>query len=132
MSYIPTKGHKKVLAANYKDACNNYLLALLSMWDLDAKRGYWASDEVGGLYSYDGEFAINMQEIIFCVENDVPLSTFMNYTVYCVRCGEYNFNIPTLESYYNGCSVVPQETFDRLDALKDELNKCIEDTKSKF
>lgn len=126
------EAYKTLLKKQFEEAVNGYVDALLCMWDLTSKHGCWADGEVGGLYSHDGEFAINMQEIIFCVENDVPLSTFMNYMVYCVRCRKYNFNIPTLESYYNGCQLVPQETFDKLDAMKEELNKCINDTKSRF
>ena len=39
MIYTPTKGHLRVLRTNYEDACNNYLLALLNMWELNANGG---------------------------------------------------------------------------------------------
>lgn len=132
MSYIPTKGHKKVLKANYEDSCNGYLLTLLNMWDLSIKDGFWVSDEVGGIYVHESDISLSMSDIIFCVENDVPMSTFFKYTDYCAKCAEYGFNVPNLSSYNNGCQLVPQETFDKLDAMKEELNKCINDTKSKF
>ena len=131
MSYIPTKGHIRVLMANYEDACNNYLLALLNMWDLDAKNGFWVGNNTGGVYVHEADISLNMSEIIFCVENNVSMETYMEYSEYCLKCKEYNFNIPNLPSYFKGCPTVPQETFDKLDAMKEELNKCINDTKSK-
>jgi len=132
MSYTPTKGHIRVLRANYEDSCNNYLLTLLNLWDVSTKDGYWIGDEVGGIYAHGETIFIKMDEIIFCVENNVSMETYMEYSEYCLKCKEYNFNIPNLPSYFKGCPTVPQETFDKLDAMKEELNKCINDTKSKF
>ena len=127
-----TKGHLRVLRTNYEDACNNYMLTLLNLWDISAKDGYWIGDEVGGLYAHGETIFIKMDEIIFCVENNVSMETFMEYSEYCLKCNEYNFNIPNLKSYFKGCPTVPQETFDRLDDLKRQMNECINDTKNKF
>ena len=117
-----TKGHLKILRTNYEDACNNYLLTLLNLWEQSAKDGYSLGETV----------FIKMDEIIFCVENNVSMETFMDYSDYCLKCNEYNFNVPNLKSYFMGCPRVPQETFDKLDDLKRQMNECINDTKSKF
>lgn len=127
-----TKGHLKILRTNYEDACNNYLLTLLNLWELSSKDGWWVSDEVGGLYAHGESIFIKMDEIIFCVENNVSMKTYMDYSDYCLKCNEYNFNTPNLKSYFMGCPRVPQDTFDKLDDLKRQLNECINDTKSKF
>lgn len=127
-----TKGHLRILRTNYEDACNNYLLTLLNLWDLNACDGYWISDEVGGLYAHGDTIFIHMNEIVFCVENNVSMETFMDYTDYYIKCKEYNFNVPDFKSYFNGCHKVPQETFDKLDKLKEEMDRCINDAKSKF
>ena len=127
-----TKGHLKILRTNYEDACNNYLLTLLNLWDVSAKDGFWVASEVGGLYAHGDSIFINMDEIIFCVENNVSMETYMDYSDYCLRCKEYNFNVPNLKSYFKGCPTVPQETFDKLDDLKRQMNECINDTKLNF
>ena len=123
---------KRHLKEQFETACNGYLLELHNMWGLSSKDGYWICDEVGGLYAHGESIFIKMDEIIFCVENNVSMETFMEYSEYCLKCNEYNFNIPNLKSYFKGCPTVPQETFDRLDDLKRQMNECINDTKNKF
>lgn len=127
-----TKGHLMVLRQNYEDACNGYLSTLCKQWGISQKDGYWISNEVGGLYCHGESIFINMWEIIFCVENNVSMDKYMDYLEYCLKCKEYNFNVPNLKSYYKGCPTVPQETFDRLDDLKKQLNDSIESVKSNF
>ncbi len=127
-----TKGHLRILRTNYEDACNAYLLTLLNMWDVSAKDGFWVGNEIGGLYSHGDTVFINMDEIIFCVENNINMEKFEGYLDYCVKCKEYGFTEPNLKSYSHGCPTVPQETFDKLDALRKELEGCINETKSKF
>ena len=126
------ESHKTLLKKQFEKAVNDYVDALLCMWELDKHDGYFIGDEVGGIYAHGETIFIKMDEIIFCVENNVSMETYMEYSEYCLKCKEYNFNIPNLPSYFKGCPTVPQETFDKLDAMKEELNKCINDTKSKF
>lgn len=121
-----SKIDKHTLKENYETACNAYVEALLSMWGLDGIYGDWVSDEVGGVYDYDGRLFLNMREIIFCVENKVAERNFDEWQEYCVRCAEYNLNTMCLESWCLGAPRVPQETFDHLDALKKELEEEVE------
>ena len=85
MGYNLTKGHIRVLKENYENACNDYLLALLNMWDVSTKDGYWIGDEVGGIYAHGETIFIKMDEIIFCVENNVSMETYMEYSEYCLK-----------------------------------------------
>lgn len=128
---------KRNLKVQWEQSCNAYLLELSNMWELDYDLtpkgyGYWIGDIVGDVYDYGGMLTINMQDIIFCVENDVSKDAYFEYTEYCLKCSEYNFSIPSIQAYFNGCPQIPQATFDKLDAMKSELNKCIEDTKKSF
>ena len=125
-----TKGHLKMLKEDYEKGCNQYLLALLNIWELDSHYGFWVGYEVGEVYCYGDNIYMDMQQIIFCVENNVSEEKFMEYLDYCLKCKEYNFNIPNLPSYFKGCPTIPKETFDKLDAMKADLNKCIDDVKN--
>ena len=48
------RAHIKLLKENYEKACNDYVRALLTLWGVDCKLGYWIGDEAGGVYDCDG------------------------------------------------------------------------------
>ena len=126
------EAQKKSLKKQFEKAVNDYVDSLLFMWDADKYYGYFVSDEVGGVYVHEAGFSLNMDEIIFCVENDVAIEKYWEFVEYIQKCDRYNFKKPNLQSYIKGCPTIPQETFDRLDAMRAELEKCVEETKNKF
>lgn len=124
---------KRMLREDYEKACNQYLVELLNMWELSAEEGFWIGDEVGGVFDYGGGLVIiNMEDIIFCVENDVTIETFHAWQEYCVRAHGYGFATPNLKSWGAGCPRVETAVFDKLDGLKADLQKAIDEEKSKF
>jgi len=124
------KAHKELLKKNYEKACNDYVAALLALWELDSYYGFWISDEVGGVYDYgDGIFTIGMQDIVYCVENGVTEREYEEMLEYCVKCSEYNLPMINLNAWHNGA---PRHDFTRLDALKKDLDNAIENEKNKF
>lgn len=118
------KAHKELLKKNYEKACNDYVAALLTLWELDSYYGFWIADEVGGLYDYgDGCFTISMCDIVYCVENNVKYDEFLEYQEYNVKCLDYNLHTMNLESWHMGA---PRNDFRKLDALREELNNEVE------
>ena len=118
------KVHKELLKKNYEKACNDYVAALLTLWELDSYYGFWIADEVGGLYDYgDGCFTIDMCDIVYCVENNVKYNEFLEYQEYNVKCIDYNLHTMNLESWHKGA---PRNDFSKLDALRKELNDEID------
>ena len=73
-----------------------------------------------------------MDDIIFCIENNISLDTYYKFIDYIERCEEYHFSLLSLKAYCEGAPKVPKETFDKLDDLKRQMNECINDTNSKF
>ena len=126
------KATLKLYKENYEKACNAWINELLNMWEQSPEYGFWVGDEVGGTYFHEAGFSFDMSDIIFCVENNVPLEKVWDFIDYTTKCSEYNFNMPNLKSYVKGCPTVPDETFEKLDSIKAELEKCINDTKNKF
>ena len=119
---------KRQLKEQWEKACNGYLVELLRMWELDAHYGYWIGDEVGGLYDYgDGMITISMDNIIYCVENDVTQEKYMEWQEYCCDAAEFGFGTPNLKSWMRGCPRVSHETFERLRKLKADLNDAIKE-----
>lgn len=125
---------KRHIKEQFETACNAYLLELHNMWDLDHDLtpkgyGYWVGDEVGGIYSY-GEFVfIDMQDIIFCVENDINASEYNEWQEYCLFANEYNQNVPNLKAWHNGCPRLSKDAQKHLISLKERLDKTIQEYK---
>jgi hypothetical protein len=124
---------KVMLKESYKQAVNGYILELLNMWELDANYGYWIAEEVGGVYDYgDGMFTIGMDDIIYCVENDVGRETYMEWQEYCCDAAEFGFELPRLKSWMRGCQRTPESVFVKLRKMKAELNEAIKAEKEKY
>ena len=124
------KAHIKLLKENYEKACNDYVAALLTLWDLDGYYGCWIGEEVGGVYDYgDGIFTIGMQDIVYCVENGVTSEEYEQWQEYGIKCAEYNLPILNLNAWHKGA---PRHDFTKLDALKKDLDDAIDNEKNKF
>ena len=124
---------KKMLKEQYEKACNGYLCELLRMWELDAHYGYWIGEEVGGVLDYgSGMFTINIDDIIYCVENDVTHQQYMEWQEYICDAAEFGFDTPNLRSWMRGCPRTSAETFERLRALKADLNNAVEEEKQRI
>ena len=124
------KAHIKLLKENYEKTCNEYVAALLNLWDLDGYYGYWIGEDVGGIYDYgDGIFTISMQDIVYCVENGVTEKEYEELLEYCCKCAEYNLPKMNLNAWHKGA---PRHDFTKLDAAKKALEDEIENEKKKF
>lgn len=123
---------KSHLKSEYKKACNGYVLALANMWGWECINcGYWVGDEVGGVYAY-GDSYVGMDDIIYCVENDIPLEVYEEFVDYTVDAAEFNLPKPTFREWCNGCHRVTKEALDKMKAMKKELNDLCEEEKQKL
>lgn len=124
------KAHIKLLKENYEKACNDYVAALLNLWDLDGYYGYWIGGEVGCVYDYgDGIFTISMCDIIYCVENGVTEKEYEEMLEYCIKCHEYNLPMININAWHKGA---PRYDFTKLDAAKKAFDEAINNEKNKF
>ena len=124
---------KAKLRKDYEQACNGYLCELLRMWELDAYYGYWIGEEIGGVYDYGGGMiTISMDNIIYCVENDVTQEQDMEWQDYNSEAYEFGFDTPNLKSWMMGCPRTSPEVFEKLRKMKAELNEAIKAEKEKY
>ena len=124
---------KAMLREQWEKACNGYLMELLRMWELDAYYGYWIGEEIGGVYDYGGGmFTIGMNDIIYCVENDIGREQYIEWQEYCCDAAEFGFDTPNLKSWMMGCPRTPPEVFEKLRKMKAELNEAIKAEKEKY
>ena len=123
---------KRMLKEQYEKACNGYLCELLRMWELDAHYGYWTSDEPGTIYHYGETHNLSMEDIIYIVENDIEENEVLAWEDYLLDAYEFGFNIPNLRSWHMGCPRTPQDVFDKLRSLKDDLAAAVEAEKERI
>lgn len=123
------KAHIKLLKENYENACNDYVRALLTLWGVDYKLGYWIGDEVGGVYDCDGWVFLNMQDIVYCVENNITSKEVSEWQDYYVKCHDYNLPAMNLNAWHKGA---PRHDFTKLDVAKKSLEDEIKNEKNKF
>ena len=123
---------KRQLKEQWEQSCNGFLTELLRMWELDAHYGYWIGDETGSVYDYgDGWLTIGMDDIIYCVLNDVTREQYEEWQQYISDASEFGFDTPNLRSFVRGCPRTPAETFQHLREIKATLNDAIRDEKER-
>ena len=122
-------GIKNMLKEQYEKACNGYLVELLRMWELDAHYGYWNSDAPGTIYHYGDTHNLTMEDIIYCVENDIEEDEVLAWEDYCLDAYEFGFTTPNLRSWHMGCPRTPKKVFEELRKLKVDLAKAVEEEK---
>ena len=123
---------KRQLKEQWEKSCNGYLCELLRMWELDAYYCYWIGEEVGGVLDYgSGMFTISMDDIIYCVENDVTQQQYMEWQEYICDASEFGFDTPNLRSFVRGCPRTSAETFKHLREIKAMLNDAVEEEKER-
>ena len=133
MAYKTCDAVKRNLQNKFEEVCNGYLLELCNMWDLSAKPyGDWICNEVGGTWCYGENLFIDFDNIKYCVDNNVSYSTYMDWLDYCVWAADFGQTVPNLKSWCMGCPRVDVATQEKLSSMRYELNKLIEETKSKF
>ena len=123
------KAQRKLLKENYEKACNDYVRALLTLWGRDCKCSYWIGGEVGGVCDVDGWIFINMQDVVYCIENGVTSKEYEQWQDYGVKCTTYHLPIMNLNAWHKGA---PRHDFTKLDALKKDLDDAIDNEKKKF
>ena len=124
----------KNLKQDFEKAVDAYVDALLYMWsDYDNDDpsftpiyGYWVGDDKSGVYCYGDDTFINLSDIILCVEKEVSYNDYREWVDYCTQAHEFGFDEPNLRSWLDGCPRVPQETFDKLQNMKENLESLVE------
>ena len=125
---------KRQLESNYEKACNQYLHQLMLMWELseDSGYGFWVGDDVGGTYCYGDDLFFQMDDIIFCVMNDVEEKEYREWMDYNSWANEFNQSTPSLKAWMKGCPRCSKETMEHLTNLKREFEEACEDASSRL
>jgi len=112
----------------YEDAVVGYINAFVEQFDIDIRDTWWVGDRIGiDNFCFGDMYAISLDDIIYCVEHGVTYDEFVEHTDYWMRCDENNLPKMNLKSWHEGAPRVPQEVFDRLNALRKNISDLIEE-----
>ena len=85
---------KSKLIDDYEDACYNYIAEFGRISEFDF--GGWIGYNVGGVALF-GDYAIDFSNIVYIVDNDVPVDTFVNWYWFCAEYEQCQIN---LQNYF--------------------------------
>lgn len=113
--------------------CNEYLRLFCEKHDYDYEEAKesWVANCVGDVTCV-GDIFVGMQTIITDIEMDAPEEEFVKWYDYNLVAHEFGFNTPNFESWLKGCPRVSEETFKKLQGLKNDLDDAIKSEKEKL
>ena len=106
--------------------CNEYLRLFCEKHDFDYEEAKesWVGNCVGDV-TYVGDYFVGLQSIIADIEHDAPEEEFIKWYDYNLVAHEFGFTTPNFESWLRGCPRVSDETFKKLQGLKNDLDDAI-------
>lgn len=106
--------------------CNEYLRLFCEKHDFDYEEAKesWVANCVGDVTCV-GDIFVGMQTIIADIEMDAPEDEFIKWYDYNLVANEFGFTTPNFESWLRGCPRVSDETFKKLQGLKNDLDDAI-------
>ncbi|MGN0045673.1 hypothetical protein [Alistipes indistinctus] len=126
------------LKSDYINACNAYLKAFCEMYGFDYYPDFCIGDEVGGVIEL-GDYFVNINTIRTAVDKGVPREEFVKWYDYCMDCGSLGIPSPNFDSWLRGCPRMSDEKIrelmerhHKIEELKEELRKLIEEKRSEF
>ena len=106
--------------------CNEYLRLFCEKHDFDYEEAKesWVANCVGEVTCV-GDIFVGMQTIITDIEMNAPEEEFIKWYDYNLVAHEFGFNTPNFESWLRGCPRVSEETFKKLQGLKNDLDDAV-------
>lgn len=81
---------KEKLRTNYENACNNYIAEFERMSEFNFEG--WIGNDVGGIALF-GDYTIDFYDIVYIVDNDVLIDTFIDWHWFSVDYEECRINL---------------------------------------
>lgn len=106
--------------------CNEYLRLFCEKHDFDYEeaKDSWVANCVGDVTCV-GDIFVGMQTIITDIEMDAPEEEFIKWYDYNLVAHEFGFTTPNFDHWLRGCPRVSEDTFKKLQGLKNDLDDAI-------
>ena len=117
---------KETAKEYFVKGCNEYLRLFCEKHDFDYEEAKesWVANCVGDVTCV-GDIFVGMQTIITDIEMDAPEEEFIKWYDYNLVAHEFGFTTPNFESWLRGCPRVSEDTFKKLQGLKNDLDNAV-------
>lgn len=117
----------------YEDGCNAYLQLFCEKheFDFEDAKDCWVGGNVGSITEC-GDYFVDMWTMIDDIELNAPEDAFFKWYEYCLRANEFDLDVPNFKSFIKGCPITTEETFKRLESIKNELKIAIKRENNKI
>lgn len=129
----PIMKEQQSLADLYARVAEAYARELVNMYFTDEEGPYdyqWEDSDHWLLNVADNLFTLN--DIRYIVDNNVPYETWSEWDRYCQRVSQFDIQIPNLHSWHHGCPRMSEEHIRRLEDMKTELLRLIDEEKERM
>ena len=123
---------KEKLKKDFEDSCEAYVKAMLNNFEIDRNSCFWVADEVGGVFMVGDRLSLNMQDIVYIVDNGISYDDCVDWQDYNLCANEFNLNMLNLKSWHTGAPRIPHETFEMLQGMKKVIEHFCDETRKKF
>lgn len=117
---------------NLDAAIDAVVEVLLKDWEVHPDNCYWVNDDRTGVLCVNDELFLNLGDVVYIIEECVPMSECIEWQDYNVKAQQWGFNNINLQSWHKGCPRVSQDIFDRLQKMQDNISDLIDIEKNKI
>lgn len=122
------KAHIKLLKENYEKACNEYLKAFCSTYELQYEKDAWAAGDVGTI-ALIGDYYIDFQDMMYMLNNNRAFDEWLRWYDYCLDASDLGLDTPKFTSWCKGCPRLTKEQIQDIKEKRQELKELIDSYK---
>ena len=114
----------KLLKENYEKACNEYLKAFCSTYELQYEEDAWEAGDVGTI-ALIGDFYIDFQDMMYMLNNGIAFEEWLRWYDYCLDAHDLGLDMPNFTSWHKGCPRLTKEQIQDIKDKRQELKELI-------
>lgn len=122
------KAHIILLKENYENACNEYLNAFCSTYELQYEKDAWVAGDVGTI-ALIGDYYIDFQDMMYMLNNNIAFDEWLRWYDYSLDAHDLGLDVPNFPSWCKGCPRLTEEQIQGIKDKRQELKELIDSYK---
>lgn len=100
--------------------------ALCEFWDIPRETCFFVMNDQTDVFCVNDDIFLNLADMVYVLEHGIGIQEVYCWQEYNTKASDFGFNLINLKSWHKGCPRVTDETFDRLQAMRDNLKDLVE------